>query len=192
MSFLLLPGQKDQVQGIISMFSKMSRMFCVGHVCLIFKNLTSIMGLLRYSHQLNLACEQFIRNSPLLTSQEFKGQGRLKFKCLVKSSLNRKTPTDSYFSYRSNLDSLCHPPQYQHSHHISSFKILPTAILHSISVDVLTDYNSSLIFVQLLDQCPSPFKRGSTCFRSLLPDILTSSMLGIPHICWLLKQSRWS
>ena len=29
---------------------KMSPMFCVGHVCLIFKNLTSITGLLRYSH----------------------------------------------------------------------------------------------------------------------------------------------
>ena len=41
---------KDEVQGIISVFSKMSRMFCVGHVCLIFKNLTSIMGLLHYSH----------------------------------------------------------------------------------------------------------------------------------------------
>ena len=41
---------KDQVQGIISVFSKMSRMFCVEHVCLIFKNLTSIMGLLHYSH----------------------------------------------------------------------------------------------------------------------------------------------
>ena len=41
---------KDEVQGIISVFSKMSRMFCVGHVYLIFKNLTSIMGLLHYSH----------------------------------------------------------------------------------------------------------------------------------------------
>ena len=41
---------KDEVQGIISVFSKMSRMSCVGHVCPIFKNLTSIMGLLHYSH----------------------------------------------------------------------------------------------------------------------------------------------